>query len=87
MIPTLFGESQNGRQTQGLASSGKGILKGELKRRNLSYADLADKLAAIGIKDNERNISNKISRGTFTAVFFIQCLDAIGCQVIRFDEG
>src|SRR5580704_13107163 len=44
----------------------KGILKGELKRRNLSYADLAEELAAVGVKDNERNISNKISRGTFT---------------------
>ncbi len=42
----------------------KGLLKAELKRRNLSYADLAEKLGAIGIKDNERNISNKIGRGT-----------------------
>src|ERR1700730_6806869 len=47
----------------------KGLLKDELKRRNLSYADLAGKLAAVGITDSERNISNKISRGTFTAVF------------------
>ena len=46
----------------------KGLLKAELKRRNLSYADLAEKLAIIGIKDNERNISNKIGRGTFAAV-------------------
>ncbi len=38
----------------------RGLLKAELKRRDLSYADLADKLAVIGIKDNERNISNKI---------------------------
>ena len=38
----------------------------ELKRRNLSYADLADKLAELGINDNERNISNKIARGSFT---------------------
>jgi len=64
----------------------KGLLKAELKRRNLSYADLADKLAAIGIKDNERNISNKIGRGTFTAVFFVQCLEAIGCRTVHLDE-
>jgi Domain of unknown function (DUF6471) len=61
----------------------KGLLKAELKRRNLSYADLADKLGTIGIKDNERNISNKISRGTFTAVFFVQCMEAIGCNTIH----
>jgi hypothetical protein len=64
----------------------KGLLKAELKRRNLSYADLAAKLAAIGIKDNERNISNKIGRGTFTAVFFVQCMEAIGCYNIHLDE-
>lgn len=61
----------------------KGILKGELKRRNLSYADLAEKLAAVGIKDNERNIANKIARGSFTAVFFVQCLEAIGCETVH----
>lgn len=65
----------------------KGMIKAELKRRDLSYADLAEKLAAIGIKDNERNISNKISRGTFTAVFFVQCLEAIGCRTIHLDES
>jgi hypothetical protein len=63
----------------------KGILKAELKRRNLSYADLADKLAAVGVKDNDRNISNKISRGTFTAVFFVQCMEAIGVKTIHLE--
>jgi hypothetical protein len=61
----------------------KGILKAELARRDLSYADLADKLALAGIKDNERNIANKIARGSFTAVFFIQCLEAIGCHTLH----
>ena len=64
----------------------KGILKGELKKRNLSYAELAEKLAAIGVKDSERNISNKISRGTFTAVFFVQCMEAIGAKTIHLDD-
>jgi 3-mercaptopyruvate sulfurtransferase SseA len=64
----------------------KGILKAELKRRNVSYADLADKLSKIGIKDNERNIANKIARGSFTAVFFIQCLEAIGCETIHLNS-
>jgi hypothetical protein len=64
----------------------KGLLKAELKRRDLSYADLAERLAAIGIKDNERNISNKIARGTFTAIFFVQCLDAVGCKTIHLTD-
>ncbi len=58
----------------------KGLLKAELKRRNLGYRELADRLGALGIHDTERNIANKISRGGFTAVFLVQCLVAIGAQ-------
>ena len=61
----------------------KGLLKGELKRRNVSYAQLVDKLAAIGVVDSEPNIRNKLSRGKFTAVFLIQCLEAIGANELR----
>jgi hypothetical protein len=64
----------------------KGLLKAELARRDLSYADLADKLAAVGVKDNRRNITNKIGRGNFTAVFFVQCMAAIGCRTIHLSE-
>ena len=65
----------------------KGMLKAELKRRNVSYAQLVEKLAEIGVKDNEPNIRNKIARGSFTAVFFVQCLAAIGVQAVRLDDG
>ena len=60
----------------------KGIIRGELKRRNLSYKDLAE-LRAIGVKETERNISNKIARGGFTAVFFLQCMEAIGVYTLH----
>ena len=63
----------------------KGILKGELKRRNVSYRELAERVEAMGIHETERNINNKISRGGFTAVFFVQCLKAIGCETLRLD--
>ncbi len=61
----------------------KGLLKAELKRRNVGYRDLAEKLTAIGIPETEANIKNKISRGGFTAVFFIQCMTAIGAKEVR----
>ncbi|MEZ5734938.1 MAG: DUF6471 domain-containing protein [Novosphingobium sp.] len=61
----------------------KGLLKAELKRRNVGYRELADKLEAIGVHDNERNIANKISRGGFTAAFFLQCMEAIGVKELR----
>ncbi|MEL7685536.1 DUF6471 domain-containing protein [Citromicrobium bathyomarinum] len=61
----------------------KTLLKVELKRQNVTYAELVGKLADIGVMDSEPNIRNKISRGKFTAVFFLQCLTAIGVDSIR----
>lgn len=63
----------------------KGMLKAELKRRGVTYAELVGKLADIGVMDSEPNIRNKISRGKFTAVFLVQCLKAIGAESIRLD--
>jgi hypothetical protein len=63
----------------------KGILKAELKRRNLSYGDLADRLKAVGVIETQRNLRNKISRGTFSASFFLQCLTAVGVHTLRLD--
>ncbi len=64
----------------------KGLLKAELKKRNVTYAQLVDKLAAIGVSETEPNIRNKLARGKFTAVFLIQCLEAIGCQALRLES-
>ncbi len=64
----------------------KGMLKAELKRRNVTYADLVGKLADIGVMDSEPNIRNKISRGKFTAVFFVQCLEAIGVTTLNLNS-
>ena len=63
----------------------KGLLKAELKRRNVTYSELVGKLADLGVMDSEPNIRNKISRGKFTAVFLIQCLEAVGATSLRLD--
>jgi len=44
---------------------------------------VADKLAAIGIEENEKNLAKKISRGGFKAAFLFQCLEAIGCESLH----
>jgi hypothetical protein len=63
----------------------KGILKAELKRKGVTYAELVERLAKIGVVDSEPNIRNKLARGKFTAVFFLQCLEAIGTNQLRVD--
>jgi hypothetical protein len=61
----------------------KGLLKAELKRKGITYAQLVGLLADQGVMDSEPNIRNKISRGKFTAVFLVQCLTAIGVTELR----
>ncbi len=64
----------------------KGLLKAELKRRNMTYKDLSARLEAMGIHETAPNLKNKISRGGFSAVFLIQCLAAAGCHTVRIPE-
>lgn len=67
------------------AEQAKNILKSELKRRGLTYADLAERLTEKGARESERNIANKISRGSFTAAFFIMCMDVIGAHSLSLE--
>lgn len=64
-------------------SKAANILKAELKRKGVTYAQLVDRLAEIGVEEKEVNIRNKLSRGKFTAAFFLQCLGAIGVNQIH----
>jgi hypothetical protein len=61
----------------------KGLLKGELKRRNIGYQALSDSLTVLGVDESPQNIANKISRGKFTAIFFVQCMEAIGVSTLH----
>ena len=49
--------------------------------------DLAAKLTEMGFPETEPNIANKISCRGFTAVFFVQCLIAIGTHTVRLHEA
>ena len=72
--------------TKEFEAKAKNLLKGELKRRGLSYGQLAEKLESIGVQENERNLNNKISRGGFTGAFLIQCLIAMGVTALRLED-
>jgi len=61
----------------------RGTIRAEMTRRRLTYADVAQRLRALGVDENEKNVANKVARGTFSAVFFVQCLEAIGVTEVR----
>lgn len=59
------------------------MLKAELKREGITYAQLVEKLADIGVDEKEVNVRNKLARGKFSAAFMVQCLEAIGRKDLR----
>ncbi|MEF2546761.1 DUF6471 domain-containing protein [Aurantimonas sp. E1-2-R+4] len=64
----------------------KGIIRGEMARRGVTYAQLVERLAGIGVEENERNLRNKVSRGKFTAGFMLQCLAGIGVRNVTLSD-
>lgn len=64
----------------------KRFMKAELKRHGVTYEELAERLTADGMPETKASISNKISRGSFTAAFFVASMKAIGCPSVRVDD-
>ena len=62
------------------------MLKAELKRKGVTYAQLVEKLGEIGVDEKEVNVRNKLARGKFSASFLIQCLEAIDCSSLRLSD-
>lgn len=54
------------------------ILKAELKRKGVTYAQLAEMIG-----DKEVNIRNKLSRGKFSAAYFLCCLNKLGLSELH----
>lgn len=49
-------------------------------RRGFNTSDLVLLLKRIGVTETKASIDSKISRGTFSASFFLQILSVIGCN-------
>ena len=60
----------------------KRILKSQLALRGVSYKRLARLLYEIGVSETPQSIANKLSRGTFSLTFFLQCASAIGATEV-----
>ncbi len=60
----------------------KQLLKTEITRKGISNAELAQMLQEIGVKETKASIDSKISRGTFSAAFLVQCFHVMGYSAI-----
>lgn len=64
----------------------KRLLKSELVKRGITASDLVILLNNEGLNETKSSITSKISRGTFSATFFLQCLSVIGCLKLDIDN-
>jgi hypothetical protein len=65
------------------AHKAKVLLKLELKKRRMTYKQLGEKLGEIGVQMTTATLSSRISRAQFSAGFFIQCLEVVGCETLH----
>jgi len=61
-------------------TSARNILKAEIVRRGMTYERLAKCLRDMNVEETSSSIANKLSRGTFSFVFFLQCMRALGVE-------
>ena len=63
------------------------FLKAELKRADVTYAELAKRLKKHGLpRDRGRDHQGKLKRGTFAATFFLACLAALELEGVVLEE-
>ena len=62
------------------------FIKAEMKRANLTYDELAERLKKHGFNENAPSIANKLARGTFSATFLLAALKAIGKENVTLSE-
>lgn len=62
------------------------FIKTELARDGIGYKELIQRLAALGIEESYTGIAAKINRGTFSFVFFMQCMKVLGNKIVRFED-
>jgi hypothetical protein len=68
------------------AGRAKRFFKAELKRRDVTYEELARRLSEMGIDETEWSVAMKINRGAFPTWFFLASMKAIECSLIRLDD-
>lgn len=65
------------------ANRARRFVKAELKRAEVSYAELAQRLKEHGLEETEASITAKLNRGTFAATFFLATMIAIGREQVN----
>lgn len=58
------------------------FIKAELKRADVSYKELAERLTAHGLQETETSIAGKLSRASFSVAWFLAVLTVLGITAL-----
>ncbi len=72
--------------SQGRGGLARRVLRAEMARRDVKYSELVEKLAQMGEIITYVNLRSRLSRGVFTADFFLKCLSALEVKTIRIGD-
>ncbi len=61
-------------------------LKAELKRADLTYEELAERLKEHGFAETKASIANKLARATIPAAFFLAAMACIGVAEVALED-
>jgi hypothetical protein len=62
------------------------FVKAELKRANVTYDELAERLKEHGLSETRNSIAAKLKRGTFPATFLLAVMAAIELESISLTD-
>jgi hypothetical protein len=66
--------------TQEYEGRAKRAVREAMKAAGVTYPELGARLRRLGVEITDAALENKISRGGFSAAFYLQCLDALGAS-------
>ena len=61
-------------------------LKAEMKKAEITYAEMVKRLKKHGFKETEASLTMKLKRGAFAASFLLACLAALELEGMRLED-
>jgi hypothetical protein len=61
------------------------LLRSEITKADITLAQLVVRLKALGINETEAALKQKIYRGSFSMPLFLQCMQALGHNLVSLD--
>jgi hypothetical protein len=74
------------KSEQELAERASRFLKAELKRADVTYEELAERLKKHGLDETKASVAAKLKRGTFAATFLLACIAALELKGIVLED-